>query len=358
MKHLFAALPLLLAAVLGGCSDSGTAPTACAFGDGPALNPTLDYLLEVGTLSEDWGAVQLGVNPAPVGTHGLTGVAPNDVDVAMNRAYIVNSGDNTVSAVDLSTGETLGCIDTGTGTSPYTLAVDPSNGLRGWVTTFTSGELLEVDLNHLKVLRRVTVGPALEGLLVTADRVQVTLTGFDLNTFAYGQGEVVTYDKATLTETARAAVPTNPQVLLTGADGRTHVVCSGDFGFPAPGIFGRIVRLESDGATVRDTLDLGGSPAKGVVDQDGVAYLVSYVGGVLAYDTAGFQVVHGPGNPLLAETGYMDVAILGPTLFAVNFEEDAMAVVTLRSEIRRDDVPLDSDGPVALAARPAVAPQP
>lgn len=357
MKRWTAALPLLLW-IVAGCSDSGTAPTACVFGQGPALDPTQGYILEVGTLSEDWGAVALNIQPHAVETHGLTGVAPNDVDVVMNRAYILNSGDNTISAVDLSTGGTRGCIDTGTGTSPWAFAADPSNPLRGWVTTFTTGELLEVDLNHLKVIRRVTVGPALEGLLVTADRVQVTLTGFDLDTFTYGQGQVVTYDKATLTETARADVPTNPQFLLTGKDGRTHVVCTGDFGFPAPGTFGKIVRLEADGATVRDTLELGGSPAKGTVSLDGIAYLVSYAGGVLSYNTDSFQAVHGIDDPLLPETGYMDVLADGPTLFAVNFEKDAMAVVTLAGETRRDDVPLASDGPVALAARPPIAPQP
>lgn len=358
MKRWTTALPLLLLGIVAGCSDSGTAPTACVFSEGPALDPTLSYILEVGTLSEDWGAVGLGVQPHALGTRGLTGVAPNDVDVVMNQAYIVNSGDNTISAVDLSSGRTRGCIETGTGTSPWAFAADPSNPLRGWVTTFTTGELLEVDLNHLKILRRITVGPALEGLLVTADRVQVTLTGFDLDTFTYGQGQVITYDKASLTETARVDVPTNPQFLLTGKDGRTHVVCTGDFGFPAPGSFGKIVRLEADGATVRDTLEMGGSPAKGTVSLDGIAYLVSYAGGVLAYDTGSFQVVHGIDDPLLPETGYMDVVAAGPTLFAVNFEEDAMAVVTLASEIRRDDVPLASDGPVALASRPSIAPQP
>jgi YVTN family beta-propeller protein len=352
MKRLLVILPL--AWLLVSCSNSSApvgdeCPTPEA---GPGLGIVRDYLLFAGSLSENWGAVDISEDPpALLPETGLTGQAPNDMDIVDNKLYIVNSGDNSVTVVNLSTGCAEGWIEVGTGANPWEFSVDPAGPSRAWLTTFLGGELLELDLDSLKVVRRVVVGPATEGLLVTNDHVAVTLTGWDGATFSYGQGFVVVFEKSSLTEVARLPVPTNPQFLLPDADGRTHVVCTGDFGFPAPGVFGRVVRIEADWSAVRDTLETGGSPGRATLASDGTAYLASFFGGVLAYNTASFQLLNGVADPVLSEVGFTDVETIGSVLYAANFDGDKIVKLSLVGSPDPVDIPVPGDGPSALVVR-------
>ena len=77
----------------------------------------------------------------------------------------------------IETGATLDCLPLGSNTNPWAIAVDGNAG-RAWVTTFLSGEVIEIDLDTFAVTRRVTVGTGLEGIHVDTDDVVVTLTGY------------------------------------------------------------------------------------------------------------------------------------------------------------------------------------
>jgi DNA-binding beta-propeller fold protein YncE len=197
------------------------------------------------------------------------------------------------------------------------------------------------------VLRRHHVGPALEGLWVGPTEVAVSLTGFEGTAGKFGDGTVVVLTKSTLAERARLPVPPDPQTIFAGADGRLHVVCTGDFAQ----VTGRVVRLEADYGAVRDTLVLGGSPQRVAMAPDGTAYLAGYYGGVLAYDTGRFLPLHTSDNPLLPEPGYSAVAFHDGRLYAANFELDAVAVVDAASGAVAGGF-LCGDGPIALAVVP------
>ena len=342
----FLALALaLVGSLLASCSnddDTGFCPTDAP--RGPALDPATPYLLVADGLGEDWLAAPLGrAEVTPLETRGLTGPVPNDMNVVDGRLYIVNSGDNTVSVVDLSTGCTLGTIDVGTGTNPWEFFPDPSDNGRAWVTTLLTGEVVELDLAALKVVRRKAVGTGAEGLFVTADRVAVTLSGYDGQSQSFGPGTVVVLDKTDLSEVARLAVPPNAQFLLPGADGRMHVVCSGNYA----DVFGQVVRIETDWSSVRDTLNLGGSPGRAVVASDGTAYLASFFGGILSYDTASFQVLHDVSAPVLGDSGFTDLAVYAGRLFAANFSEDKVVIVNLADGTKAGEF-LAGDGPAAV----------
>jgi YVTN family beta-propeller protein len=275
---------------------------------------------------------------------GLTGSAPNDVDVSGDRLYIVNSGDNTISVIDLASGTPAGCIGTGTGTNPWALFVDPVDPTRGWVTTFLTGEILELDLAGMHVLRRKVVGAGLEGIFVTDTRVVVTLTGYQGDIGAFGDGTVIFLDRGTLDETARLSVPANAQFVFRGADDRFHVVCTGDFA----GVTGRIARIEADASAVRDTLVLGGSPGQATLGPDGNAYVAGYFGGLQVYHSVAFTL----GTPLSNDIGFYSVVVADTTLYAANFEQDAVTVVGLTSGTVIQTLPMAGDGPVALALYP------
>lgn len=336
------ALPWLVS-----CSDDGPTGAPCPIGGapGPALSPGGEYLLVAHSLGETWEAMDLLADTLETlpGT-GFTGQAPNDIEVAGNRMYSVNSLDNSVSVVDLATGRTLGCIAIGASTNPYELEIDPADPARGWLTTFLSGELVELDLARLRVLRRIQVGPALQGLWVGNDVVAVTLTGYDAVTYGYGPGYALAYAKSNLAEIARLPVSTNPTFLFEGADGRVHVVCTGDYGATSTG---RVARIEADFSAVRDTLDLGGAPGRAVLAGNGIAYLTAFCDGVLAYDTNAFTVVRNAANAWLAGVCAGDAALYGDRLFVAEFDRDAVAVLDRATGAVLQEIPV-GDGPIAL----------
>jgi len=342
----------VLLGLLGGCgNDEGATEPRCRTESGPALDAELDHVVVVGSLSEDWTAVSTRGGLARVGS-GLAGRAPNDVDLIGGRLHVLNSLDNTVQVIEPATGAVAGCIELGAGTNPWELRADPVREDRAFVTTFLSGEVIEVDLNAGRPTRRVTVGPGLEGLLVTPDRVLVTLTGYAGTEGVFGQGYVVVLDKATLQEAARFPVPTNPQYLLEAPDGTVHVICTGNFGNPPPAVYGKVARLEPDLSAVRDTLDLGGSPFRAAVAPNGTVFVAAFYGGLLAYDAGSFAVTHGPGNPLEGSSGYTAVVVAGDRVYATNFDLDALVQLDAASGAITGDL-LVGDGPAALVWVPA-----
>jgi len=351
-------VPLAAAALLFGCSGTENPGASCPTADrpGPALLSGRTYLLSVNGLSEDWGAYRPTEGaPVPIGGRGLAGRAPNDVDLVGDRLYIVNSLDNTIQEIDAATGQTVACIEIGPGANPWAFAVDPVDSSRAWVTTFLGGDVVELDLAARRVLRRRKVGPAMEGLLVTPDHIAVTLTGFEGSEGRFGQGEVVVLNRATLEIVARLPVPTNPQDLARGADGRIHVVCTGNFGNAEPAVWGSVVRIETDWSAVRDTLTLGGTPARIAVAENGTAFVAAFFGGLLAYDTATFTLYADASAPLEGSPGYSAVAVSGNRAYAANFDLDAILVLDATARTPLGDV-LTGDGPVALAIGAPLAP--
>ena len=119
-------------------------------------------------------------------------------------------------------------------------------------------------------------------------------------------------------------------------------------------VSGQVVRIEADWSAVRDTLALGGSPARAwMTGADGTvaagtAYLTSYFGGILAYDTATFPVIHGMGDPVDDALGYMGLAIHGDRLFAANFETDTVTEFDLTT-LQEGGSFIAGDGPSVLA---------
>jgi len=341
------ALTCSVSLLVFGCGDETAEKTLCPVANvqGPALASGQPYLLVVNGLSEEWMAARVDSSGlSPIAKRGLTGESPNDMDVNGTLLYVVNSGDNTISIIDLATGITTGCIDVGSGANPWEFSLDPSDSTRGWVTTFLSGDLLELDLNTRSVLRRKHVGPAMEGLFVTDFDVSVTLTGFLGNEGTFEAGAVVTFRKDSLVEIHRHSVPPNPQFIFVGADGRFHVVCTGNYDPGPAGVPGQIVRIESDWSAVRDTLVVGGSPARATLGPDGTAFVAAFFGGVMTYDSVAFILE----APVLTDAGFTAIVADGNTIYAANFELDAVAILDAASRTVTGEL-LVGDGPGILA---------
>ena len=342
-------LTFVLMTFLLGCGDESSNNTVCPGSNvqGPALASGQPHLLIVNGLGEEWMAARIdsaGLVALP--KRGLTGESPNDMDVSGDLLYIVNSGDNTISIIDLKTGKVIDCISLGSGANPWEFFLDPSDSTRAWVTTFVAGDLLELDLKARSILRRKHVGPAMEGLFVTESEVAVTLTGFLGTEGTFENGTVVTFQKNSLEETHRHSVPPNPQFIFKGADGRFHVVCTGNYDVSPTGVPGQIVRIEPDWSAVLDTLVVGGSPARAALAPDGTAFLAAFYGGIMTYDTVTFS----SGASVLTDPGFSAILARGNTVYAANFSLDAVVVIQLPS--RAITELLVGDGPGALALYP------
>jgi YVTN family beta-propeller protein len=344
MKRLVIGVSLCALWVLAACNDeNSTQPCPFESSQGPALSSNGSYLVVTHGLAETWTAIDLLAPTLQPDSSGLTGQAPNDLEVAGHELFIVNSGDNSVSVVDLLTGKTTGCIAIGASTNPWELEIEPSDSTKAWLTTYVSGEIVEVDLASRHVLRRRMIGLTLEGLWVGSTTIVVTQTAFDAGSFTYGQGYAIVLRKSDLSEITHFPVPTNPQFVFEGADHRLHVVCTGDYGANP----GRVVRLESDLSAVRDTLTLGGAPGRAVLVSNGVAYLSAFCDGLLSYDTATFTAIHDAAHALLPGTCAGDVALDASRIFVADFNHDAVAVLDRSTEALLQNIPV-GDGPNAL----------
>ena len=350
MTRIVCLVLFVLACVTVGCNDDNVTQAPCPSGSaaGPALSASHPYLLLTNGLGETWNAIDLDADTLQTeSATGLTGAAPNDVEVVGNHLYIVNSGDNSISDVDLATGKTSGCINIGTNTNPWEMELDPSDSTKAWLTTYVSGEIVEIDLASRHVLRRRTIEPTLEGLWVSSTTLAVTKTAFDTGTFTYGTGYVILIRKSDLSEIRRFPVPTNPQFVFEGGDHRVHVVCTGDYGLNP----GKVVRLEGNFLAVRDTLALGGAPGRAILAPNGVAYLTAFCDGLMSYDTVAFTAVHDAVNALLPGTCSGDVALDGTRIFVADFSHDVISVLKQSDESVIGSVPV-GDGPNALVIWP------
>jgi YVTN family beta-propeller protein len=346
MKGFVLGGSLLALCFLAACNSDQSTVATCPTGSapGPALAAPGSYLLVAHSLGETWTAIDLAADTLRAASvSGLTGQAPNDLEVVGNTLYVVNSGENSISTIDLTTGRTDGCISIGANTNPWELEIDPSDSTRAWLTTYLSGEIVEMDLTTRHVLRRRAVSPTLEGLWVSATTIAVTQTSFDAGTFTYGTGYVILLRKSDLGEIARFPVPMNPQFVFQGGDGRLQVVCSGDYGANP----GRIVRMESDLSAVRDTLTVGGAPGRAILAPGGVAYLTAFCDGLLSYDTVAFVALHDATHALLPGVCAGDVALDAERIFVADFNHDAVQVLRRSNGAVLGEVPV-GDGPSAL----------
>ncbi|NOZ00667.1 MAG: hypothetical protein GXP54_02100, partial [Deltaproteobacteria bacterium] len=86
-----------------------------------------------------------------------TGSNPNQIAVSGGVLYILNSGDNNVTAMDVSTTKYLGvAVNFDPGVNPYDFAFADLDGATVmYVTGFLSNTLYEVDPATGKILRKV-----------------------------------------------------------------------------------------------------------------------------------------------------------------------------------------------------------
>ncbi|RJP73633.1 MAG: hypothetical protein C4524_14035 [Candidatus Zixiibacteriota bacterium] len=278
---------------LAGCSEDST--TA------PPLQQFTTSAWVVNSLSSTLSRVDLDSGDVTVNVLSL-GTFANDIAVSGTMAYVVNSGDNQIQIVDLTTGQTDGTIEILLGMNPWAIAVDGSQ--RGYVTNYLTGNVSVLDLVSRQESDTLVVGTSPEGVCIHQDVLYVT----DVNLVwpVYGQGYVHAYSLPDLDHVAVIPVATNPQVVLPGPDGMIHVVCTGDFG----AVTGQVQLIDPATHSVVDSIALGEYPGSLAFSQ-GVGFLgysrLDGTGAILSYDVFARQVLRGADNPIPVNSGVWDV---------------------------------------------------
>jgi YVTN family beta-propeller protein len=146
------------------------------------------------------------VAQVPVGAHPAHVVT----DREGTRAFVTNSGDNSVSVVDLRTGSVVKTI--GTGAYPHGLRVSPQGG-EAYVANVEDGTLSVIDTASLAEVARIPVGKTPVQVGFTPDGSQVFVSLRDEN-------RVAVVDTASRSMVRTIEVGRNPIQVHATPDGR------------------------------------------------------------------------------------------------------------------------------------------
>ena len=310
----------------------------------PAAEPTAWVANTVGeTLSRiDLKSGQVTNNLLVLGSDVLS--YPNQVIVRDTLAYIVCSGTDEIQIVDLSSVITVGFISTGAASNPFWMAFLDSR--YAYVSSFANHSLIKLDMATGSVVDETPIGTSPEGVIIHDFKVYVAVTAFDWDTYLYGQGKVAVYDTHTDQKLLDINVGMNPQYLATDQLGRIHVICTGDYWSK----FGIVYVIDPTSDSVVDSIAVGGSPGQLAISLDDIGYLAAggWVGDgyIYTYHALTGELLHGPANPLVVDSGcMMAVAYQDSTVFVGGMSDFVTPIDSAGSILDRFAL---GDGPVHL----------
>ena len=259
----------------------------------------------------------------------VVGSVPNRIYAYGNLIYVVNSIPDGISIIDPVSNRVIDNITLTTGSNPYDMAFVGAN--KAYVTNLKANSVTVLDLNSGEEVNSINVGTGPQGLLIVNNTAYVCNTGGFPN-YAPATISVINIETDSVTKTI--GVPANPQDLALAPNGKIYLVCTGNYN----NISGKIMEIDPFGdldytAVIMDTIDIGGNPTDIIVTNSGMAYLADFGDGsngfVYAYDIFNRQVLHDAGNPILV--GYGALALLYDSqynaLYVNNFSDDAVQLL-------------------------------
>jgi YVTN family beta-propeller protein len=258
------------------------------------------YVVQSG--DESLGAIDLA--SGTVNSHVLAlGNLCNDITVHGTRLYVTNSGFNTVQEIDAESNATLRDIPIPGGVSPYSLAFLNADTFA--VTNWTSDNAVLIRVSDGAAVGTLPIGLKPEGITVYEGRFYVCLSRY-LDVGSFGPGAVMVYDCNTLEFVDSIQVGMNPQYAAVDDRGRLHIVCSGSYGM-SPGQINIVnaVTLHTD-----TVLAIGGSPSNISFGGD-FAFVAAGgwagEGNVYRYRLSDLTILNGEANPIEVGEGAWDV---------------------------------------------------
>lgn len=215
------------------------------------------------------------------------GLYANQIVIHEDKAYVVNSGVHNIQIIDLETVSTIGYINCPNGSNPYWMVIHP-DGDKAYVTALFTNSVYVLDLVNNNVSNTITVGPVPEGMVLFNNNLYVMNSSYGSST---GTVSVINTNTETVTNTI--PVGNNPQFGSVDALGHLHVVCTGNYGYVSPAVWGKIYVINTSNYNEITILDIGGSPLKIGIHPNGTAYLADSFGlGYMAYNSLNLSITH------------------------------------------------------------------
>lgn len=234
------------------------------------------------------------------------GTSPNLIDIVDNYAFVVNSGDNAVQKIDLTTGNTVSNIYIEDSANPWYAKVQ---GDYLFVTGFFTNKLYKISLATEQIVAQTVVGEAPEGIEFYEDKVYVTCTGGYVNNYQASQVTVLSKESLEII----TSIPTslNPQFIHL-YNNKLFVMCTGNW----VSEMGKINIIDPLTDTITATLNVGGNIGKAAfINNRG--YITDAMNvGIYVIDTENETLLHDSSNPLTP--GGSTIATNGNSIAFVN----------------------------------------
>jgi hypothetical protein len=306
--------------------------------------------------SNDGSLARLDLDSGVLETVAFVGVLPNRIERSDDGTLlaIANSTSDDVAFFDVLGGGLIGSVALPAGSNPWAVELTSA---RAFVTGLRDDRLYAVDPLGLVIVDSAETGAAPEGLCVAGGKLYVANTGFHFDDFSYETGTVSVFDAGDLSLLATIAVGTNPQECILAADGRVHVICTGDFF----GTQGSVAVIDPTLDAVVDSFDVPGYPGGAAAAPDGVVYLnvttLAFGSEIWSYDATTLTIGFDASNPLLPSFdfyGNLRTDAAG-RLFVPVFGADLLLAETPIAP-GSPSVYLINDGPIDLALVPRFEP--
>ncbi|MBD3386266.1 T9SS type A sorting domain-containing protein [candidate division KSB1 bacterium] len=256
----------------------------------------------------------------------IVGDIPNRLYTREDKIYVLNSTPASITVIDAHTDAVEKTIVLLEGGNPYEMAFVSEN--RVYVTNLLANTISIVNLESGDIVYSIDVGIGPEGILVVNNTAYVANSG-GYPDYSASTVSVIDIRSDKVTKTLR--VPANPQALALAPDGSIHVICSGNYA----DVSGNVAIIDPYGAddwtaAVVDTVEIGGMPGDIAITDAGKAFLSAYGNGshgfLYAYDALTLRVSNSVANPLQVGKGAMTLFFdrFENELYVSNFADDAV----------------------------------
>ncbi|MBN1327605.1 MAG: T9SS type A sorting domain-containing protein [Candidatus Cloacimonetes bacterium] len=217
------------------------------------------------------------------------GAMANRMALTEDWIYVVNSGDNNIQKINSHTGQTEAYIYLGVAVNPYDIII---NDDKCYVTGAISHQVYQIDLVSEIVENSCSVGDNPAGMAIWQNLLFVGNTDYGSN---YTECSVSVLDLEDFSILATIPVAANPQYLIE-YNGKIHVCCTGNWADET----GKVLILDPVQLVTIETIYLGGFPGSLAVLADETVYLGdSMNSGVYAYNAEDYSVLYDADNPFL-----------------------------------------------------------
>jgi hypothetical protein len=295
-RSLLAAVASLVAISCG--SDDTTQPVAPGFLGGTSSNHEIGIV--VNSTGKALTLFQLGspTTQKTIAFGASTTISPVGIAVRGRRAVVPLGNAASVSLIDLVTQTATRFFTFASGNATgvafvddtTVIAANPTLNVVGRFTTGQTGDAIGTVSAKL--------APQPTAVAIAGSRALIVSTNLDANFSPIGNGIVTAVDTKTLQVLGTATMGgTNSTDGAVGPDGMLYVVNTGDF--VASGSL--TVVNPATMAVVATVSDIGVGPGAISIDANGLAYISSFFGGTVVWDTKTRTFVRGPANPVCAK---------------------------------------------------------